>query len=445
MNRATLRRASALGLLAALAFIGRAARPLVIEAERLTGADLPSKHLVFTFDQGPSTTTAELSAYLKQHGIHATFFVDGRYAGKPDTLKALVADGHLVGNRASTNRDLANVVPIGEVPSELTATDALIAPLVPWNRKFFRAPFGSWTRSPQAISDAGDAGDASDASDLDAVFHALEKTPLDAYVGPIYWNVEADCTALTDAACADAYLQRVHSRGNGVVRFDDTPQALGAIKVLVPQLETETYVFDALDAVPAIAAMLAKCDPSCGSCTGPTASDCSRCPDGARLFEGQCLVCTVCKPGNYTAKACAGASDTLCAPCAFDGYQPAPGALSCLACGDCDDHDPCTADGCHPINGCTHTKIASCPALFDAGVTPAPDAGGSRPTGGRIDDENNIAVSADEDSGCSVGSRRATHGSRSKTYGWSSLLVALCIARIRRSLHRRARKRPLFL
>lgn len=441
MKPVTFRRLSAVGFVVGLFALARTARPLVPEAERLTGADLPAKHLVFTFDQGPSASTAALSTYLKAHGIHATFFIDGRYGEQEAAIKALVADGHLVGNRASTNRDLANTVPIEDVPAEVSATDELVAPVVPWNRKFFRAPFGSWTRT--GPFDAGSDADAGDASDLDAVFHALEKTPLDSYVGPIYWNIEADCGTQTDAQCADTYLQRIHSRGNGIIRLDDTDATFAALKILIPQLEAETYVFDALDTVPAISALLQKCDSTCGSCTGPAATDCNQCPQGTRLFQGQCLTCTVCQPGNFAAKACAGEADTLCSPCASNGYQPQPGQLSCLACGDCTDNDPCTTDSCHPITGCTHPRIANCPAPVDASVpTPnEPDAGGSRPTGGRIDDENNIAVSVDDDdSGCSIG-----HGSGSKTNGSWILIVALCIAKIRRSVHRRERNRPLFL
>jgi peptidoglycan/xylan/chitin deacetylase (PgdA/CDA1 family) len=437
-----MRRVAAVAALAALLALAGTARPLVPEAERLTGADLPTKHLVFTFDQGPSTTTAALSAYLKQHGIHATFFIDGRYADKASAIQVLVADGHLVGSRAYTNRDLVTSVPLEDVPAELEATDELIAPYVPWNRKFFRAPFGSWTRSAQF-----DAGSDADASDPDAVFHALEKTPMNSYVGPIYWNIDADCSGLTAAACSDAYLQRIHSRSNGIVRFDDTEQVEGAIELLVPQLEKETYVFDALDTVPAVTALLSKCDATCGACTGPGPSDCSACPQGARIVDGQCLACTVCQPGNFTAKACAGEVDTLCSPCTVGSYQPAPGAPACLACGDCSDGDPCTTDACHPVTGCTHTKLPNCPVAIDASV-PSADAGSRppQPTGGsKIDDENNIAVSADDDGGCSAG---RAHGSRTRHDGSYAIAVALCIAKIakkRRSLHRRGRNRPLFL
>lgn len=410
--------------------MARTARPLVPEAERLAGADLPAKHVVFTFDQGPSATTPELTKYLHAHAIRGVFFVDARYAGHEAALQEMASDGQLLGNRAATNRDLVKEVPLDEVAGELATTDALIRPFVPWNRKFFRAPFGSWTKEP--LLDAG--GPDADAGDLDAVFHTLEKTALSEYVGPIHWNIDADCSALAAADCASAYLQRVRAKSSGIVRFDDTEQTFEVVKLLVPALEAEGYVFEALDAVPAVSALLATCDATCGACTGPTASECSACPRGARLVQGQCVACTVCRPGSYAAAACAEA-DTVCTPCAAGTYQPAPGETSCLACGDCSDGDPCTSDACHPITGCTHTKIPSCPATPDAGPPPIEDAGGSRPTtGGRIDDENNIAVSVDESEGCSI-ARRARSSD-----GFVAFVVALCIVVRKR---RRERNRPL--
>lgn len=429
-----MKKRTAAAVLAATLAIGRFAFPLSVESERFTGADLPSKHLVLTFDEGPSATTLALSTYLADHGIHATFFVDGRYKNAAATLSALTHDGHLLGNRASTNRDLVKAVPLGEVTGELAATDTLIDPYVPWNHKVFRAPFGSWSGTKP---DAGDAGDP------DAIYKLLHATPLDVYTGPIFWNIDADCGAdggdagaADDAgvsSCTAAYLERIHARGTGIVRFDDTPETFAVIQAIVPQLLVEGYAFDALESDPAVSAQFESCHASCAECTGPANDDCSRCTDGARLAAGKCVLCGVCPPGSSTAKACSGEADTLCAPCPAGSYQPASGAATCLDCGKCDDGDPCTVDVCDATHGCTHDRRATlCPPV-DAGVTPAPDAGGSRPIGSKIDDENGIAVdSTADDSGCTAAPMR---GSRNAWFvGISSLG---CVVLWRR------RKRPL--
>jgi hypothetical protein len=85
---------------------------------------------------------------------------------------------------------------------------------------------------------------------------------------------------------------------------------------------------------------------------------------------------------------------------------------------------------------------------IDASVPTSADGGSRTPQGSKIDDENNIAVSVDEDEGCSVG---RAHGSRTGPPcedGWCTMAVALCIAKIaknRKPVHRRGRNRPLFL
>src|SRR6185295_655839 len=43
-----------------------------------TGAALPAKTVVLTYDDGPDEHSSELAHFLAENGIHATFFVVGR-------------------------------------------------------------------------------------------------------------------------------------------------------------------------------------------------------------------------------------------------------------------------------------------------------------------------------------------------------------------------------
>ncbi|MFO0714882.1 MAG: hypothetical protein U0353_33890 [Sandaracinus sp.] len=109
---------------------------------------------------------------------------------------------------------------------------------------------------------------------------------------------------------------------------------------------------------------------------------------------------------------------------------------------DCDDHDPCTADGCADSGGCTHTPIAGCgdagPAGPDAG--PSPDAG-TRPDAAASTTDAAVAI---VDAGTSAGGSGCGCRVGASPRGAASVvgevgLVALLLARARRKRTRRCR------
>lgn len=425
---------------------------LIAAPELYRGTTLGAKELVLTFDDGPGplSVTGELSTWLKLRPapIRATFFVNGACIASTspayescstptpsadEVLAQVTSDGHLVGNHTTTHRDLVTEVPNAERVGELAATDALIGPYVPWNRLFFRAPYGSWSSAVQAT---------------------LAASPMNKYVGPIYWNIGGGPTNATRAAdwecwdkgyttkqCGDLYLKEVRALGKGIVLMHDpygntsnhdptsgTGNTVDMVKYVVPILEGEGFTFKPLSEDPEVAAALPSCDAACADCSGPGANectscaagaylamgscvacsacaagtyvatpcaatadtvctpcdascstcsgagagDCTSCPGGRYLSSGACLACSSCPAGTYESSACAPTSDATCTPCADGTYAPAPGATACASCGSCDDGDACTTDSCDPAAGCSHEAIDGCPAPEDAG---APDAG----------------------------------------------------------------------
>ena len=56
--------------------------------------------VALTFDEGPNPPrTEQILAILRDAGVKATFFVMGKWAERfPDTVRRMVAEGHLVGN-----------------------------------------------------------------------------------------------------------------------------------------------------------------------------------------------------------------------------------------------------------------------------------------------------------------------------------------------------------
>lgn len=240
---------------------------LAISAANLTGASLPPKTLALTFDDGPGPRTSELSTYLKNQGIGAGFFVNGKMIQDNAVLTQLIADGHVIGNHTQTHTSLtgrstgSGHLDDATTVTELAQTDALISPFVTANRFMFRAPYGDF--------------DASSAA-------AINASAMTKYVGPIYWNignnmgphqaVDWDCwqpgsdgAVLTVARCGDLYVEEIDAVGRGVILlhdpyFIDNDPAHGGtvdmIENIVPVLKAKGYTFVRIDEVPEIASAL---------------------------------------------------------------------------------------------------------------------------------------------------------------------------------------------
>jgi peptidoglycan-N-acetylglucosamine deacetylase len=64
-----------------------------------TFAHTHDKVIALTFDDGPGKTTPELLDILKQHNIHATFFMEGTQVERyPKIVREVAGDGHEIGN-----------------------------------------------------------------------------------------------------------------------------------------------------------------------------------------------------------------------------------------------------------------------------------------------------------------------------------------------------------
>ena len=69
------------------------------------GTHIPDRHVVLTFDDGPSVWTEVILDILAARGVKATFFLVGaRAADRPDLVKRMYAEGHDVGVHTFTPR-----------------------------------------------------------------------------------------------------------------------------------------------------------------------------------------------------------------------------------------------------------------------------------------------------------------------------------------------------
>lgn len=98
--------------------------------------------LYLTFDDGPHAEwTPRILDILQHHHIPAVFFAVGRYAvAHPDIVRAISADGHLLGNHTWSHRKL-HLRSRPYIASELRRTHDALASIVAAPRAF-RAPHG---------------------------------------------------------------------------------------------------------------------------------------------------------------------------------------------------------------------------------------------------------------------------------------------------------------
>lgn len=241
--------------------------------EAVSGTTLSARQIALTFDDGPATRTAELSAYLKAQAVPAGFFVNGKnVAGHPGVLAKLVADGHVIGNHSHDHLDLTDRAAFPETTAggtklvaQLASTDSLIGPFVKDGHFLFRAPFGAFDARNRSV---------------------LQASAMKKYVGHVGWDMGSDRTAttaadwacwqdepkLTTKACGDLYLAEIVKVGRGIVLLHDadygnvtnhsTTSGVGntadMVKYLVPLLKARGFTFVRVDAVPAIATAIAR-------------------------------------------------------------------------------------------------------------------------------------------------------------------------------------------
>jgi len=245
---------------------------------------MAERTIALTFDDGPAERTKELSAYLKEEGIPATFFINGQWVTgdfefQAGVLDAIQNDGHLLANHATSHVALTTLQ-AEEIVSEVAATDAILAKYTPPEKLYFRPPFGDW--SP-------------------AVGKALAASPMKKYLGPVHWDIGDQMTATSAAdwdcwddagngkqtveQCSDLYMKEIRQKKQGIALlhdgppFSDNPLTVDLVKTIVPILKKEGYKFVRLDDVKLKERQFPQGGGGGGGGGGPQAIDAGPLPD----------------------------------------------------------------------------------------------------------------------------------------------------------------------
>jgi peptidoglycan/xylan/chitin deacetylase (PgdA/CDA1 family) len=96
-----------------------------------------------TFDDGPNPfSTPLLLNFLRQHGLAATFFINGDRARRlPDLVRQIAGDGHTIGNHSTNHDNLLMFRGTRQVMTEIANTQNILSQLG-IDTRIFRPPVG---------------------------------------------------------------------------------------------------------------------------------------------------------------------------------------------------------------------------------------------------------------------------------------------------------------
>lgn len=216
----------------------------LVSEMQLRGSDMARKHISLTFDDGPGGRTAELANYLGDENIAAAFFINGKNVpGRQAVIDTIVRRGHTLANHTQNHEQMTRLTgtPLLKAVAD---TDEFVKTAQPQGPFLLRAPYGAWN------------GRVSD---------ELNLTSMKKYVGSIFWDVGGQLTSTAAAdwdcwgrgvsvqRCADLYLQEIRSKKRGIVLMHDVhAKTVDMVKLMIPTLKAEGFVFDKVEDAPAV-------------------------------------------------------------------------------------------------------------------------------------------------------------------------------------------------
>lgn len=148
--------------------IGSHNRSDPIEHVLVERGDPTKPRVALTFDAGASAApTPKLLAALRDHGVHVTFFLTGKWMqDNPDLLRQIVADGHEIANHSFHHSNFTKLDD-NAIRDELQTTDQIAQEIANVDtRPYFRPPYGAYNK------------------------HVLD-VAIDAGYLPIYWTFDS--------------------------------------------------------------------------------------------------------------------------------------------------------------------------------------------------------------------------------------------------------------
>lgn len=128
------------------------ARQSLFTSSTVDGRELPiycvetkEPEIALTFDAAwGNEDTARILEILKKHQVHVTFFMTGGWVESyPDDVKAILADGHDLGNHSENHKNMSQLSD-EEKKQELMTVHEKVRTLTGYEMFLFRPPYGDY-------------------------------------------------------------------------------------------------------------------------------------------------------------------------------------------------------------------------------------------------------------------------------------------------------------
>lgn len=197
-----------------------------------------AKTAYLTFDDGPLAATTQILDVLKEHGVKATFFVNGRDSGYAFNMyRRMVNEGHAIGNHTYSHEYDKVYSSISGFVAEVEQLQRLVYGATGVTPEVLRFPAGSDNRV--TISYAG----KDLMSTLTRVVHAMGMQYFD-------WNVTS-ASANVSATKESVYANVINGcKDKNVVNilFHETRTVAEALPAIITELKQQGYIFSSLTA-----------------------------------------------------------------------------------------------------------------------------------------------------------------------------------------------------
>lgn len=179
----------------------------------------PKKPMVaLTFDDGPTEHTQAILDMLAEFDCHATFFVVGNRIGSyEDTLRAVLAAGHEVGNHTWNHPDLTTLDSY-KIGTNIRRCNERIYEATAYTPRYLRPPYGALSRKVYYEA------------------RALELITVKWSLDTLDWDVR-------NAEKIYRNIMDGISDGDIILCHDTVPESIEALRRAIPELMAQGYQF----------------------------------------------------------------------------------------------------------------------------------------------------------------------------------------------------------
>jgi peptidoglycan/xylan/chitin deacetylase (PgdA/CDA1 family) len=174
-----------------------------------------------TFDDGPAPDTPVILSILRKYQVRATFFMLGTWVQQfPAIARAVVADGHAIGDHTWNHPNLTQLSP-SQVREQITGTRTIIQRVTGVSTTLVRPPYGAYT-------------------------HQVLNAIASLNCSTVLWNSDPRDWSRPGVSSIITYVLNNAQNGSIILLHDgggDRSQTIAALPTIIEQLQARGFTF----------------------------------------------------------------------------------------------------------------------------------------------------------------------------------------------------------